>query len=101
MADQTTTTSETAGREATRVTRIGVVSSDARDKTIAVLCSFAVPHPKYGKLLSRRTKVHAHDEQNEAKRGDRVEIAECRPYSKQKHWRLVRVVERAALEAGT
>ena len=82
-----------------RSTRRGIVSSDARDKTIAVALSYSVVHPKYGKHMSRRTVLHAHDEKNEAARGDTVEIAECRPMSKSKHWRLVRVIRKAARES--
>ena len=78
-----------------RPTRIGVVSSDKRDKTIKVQVSYQVKHAKYGKYLKRRTILHAHDEHNEAAVGDRVEITMCRPISKTKSWRLTRVLERA------
>ena len=77
-----------------RPTRIGVVTSDKRDKTIAVTFSYSVKHPKYGKYIRRRTVLHAHDEKNEAAVGDKVEIALCRPLSKTKSWRLTRIVER-------
>jgi len=73
----------------------GVVASDKGDKTIKVVVAFQTRHPKYGKYLKRRTILHAHDEKNEAKEGDTVDIAECRPISKTKHHRLLRVVERA------
>ena len=73
----------------------GVVDSDKGDKTIKVLVAYQTRHPKYGKYLKRRTILHAHDEKNDAKEGDTVEIAECRPISKTKHHRLLRVVERA------
>ena len=73
----------------------GVVASDKGDKTIKVVVNYQTRHPKYGKFLKRRTVLHAHDEKNDAKEGDRVEIAECRPISKTKHHRLLRVVERA------
>jgi len=56
---------------------------------------YKVKHPKYGKYIRRRTKLYAHDETNIAKVGDQVEIMECRPMSKTKHWRLVRVVRAA------
>jgi small subunit ribosomal protein S17 len=75
-------------------TRTGVVAQDAADKTIRVQINYQTMHPKYGKYLTRRTVLQAHDEQNEAKLGDTVEIAECRPLSKTKHHRLVRIVER-------
>lgn len=75
--------------------RIGVVESDARDKTRKVVVQFLAKHPKYGKYLRKRTALHVHDEGNESKRGDRVEVAPCRPVSKTKAWRLVRIVEHA------
>ncbi len=73
----------------------GVVASDKGDKTIKVVVNYQTKHPKYGKYLKRRTVLHAHDEKNEAKEGDTVEIAECRPLSKTKHHRLIRIVKRA------
>ena len=73
----------------------GVVVSDKRSKTITVRVSRLVKHPRYGKYLNRSTRYHAHDENNEAHEGDRVEIMEVRPLSKQKRWRLVSVLERA------
>ena len=73
----------------------GVVASDKGDKTIKVVVNYQTKHPKYGKYLKRRTILHAHDERNEAREGDRVELAECRPLSKTKHHRLVRIVEKA------
>ena len=73
--------------------RVGIVESDARDKTRKVVVQWAVRHPKYGKYVRRRTSLHVHDEQNQAQVGDRIEIAECRPISKTKSWTLVRVVE--------
>jgi small subunit ribosomal protein S17 len=73
----------------------GVVASDKTDKTIKVVVEYQTRHPKYGKYLKRRTVLHAHDESNEAKEGDTVELAECRPLSKTKHHRLVRVVQKA------
>lgn len=76
-------------------TIVGVVASDKGDKTIKVVVEYQTRHEKYGKYLKRRTVLHAHDEKNEAKEGDRVELAECRPLSKTKHHRLVRIVEKA------
>ena len=78
-----------------RPTRIGVVTSDRRNKTITVTVSYSVKHPKYGKYMRRRTVLHAHDEKNEAATGDKVEITLCRPLSKTKTWRLARIIERA------
>ena len=76
--------------------RVGVVESDSRDKTRKVVIDYTVKHPKYGKHLRRRTVLHAHDEGNVSRKGDRVEIAECRPVSKTKSWVVLRVLERAA-----
>ncbi len=73
----------------------GVVASDKGDKTIKVVVDYQMKHEKYGKYLKRRTVLHAHDEQNQAKEGDLVELAECRPLSKTKHHRLIRIVKRA------
>src|SRR5690606_14904346 len=73
----------------------GVVASDKGDKTIRVVVNYQIKHPKYGKYLKRRTVLHAHDEKNEAREGDTVEIAECRPLSKTKHHRLLRIVAKA------
>src|SRR5258705_8156102 len=76
-------------------TVVGVVASDKGDKTIKVVVNYQTKHPKYGKYLKRRTVLHAHDEKNDAKEGDTVEIAECRPLSRTKHHRLVKSIERA------
>jgi len=73
----------------------GVVLSDHRDKTVKVAIQRLVKDPRYGKYLRRHTVVHAHDEDNEAKVDDVVELVQCRPVSKTKTWRLVRVVSRA------
>lgn len=78
-----------------RKTRTGVVTSDARDKTITVRIDVARPHPVYGKTVRRSSKLHVHDERNEANVGDTVRVMECRPLSAQKRWRLVEIVERA------
>jgi small subunit ribosomal protein S17 len=77
----------------------GVVASDKGDKTIRVVVNYQTKHPKYGKYLKRRTVLHAHDEKNEAREGDTVEIAECRPLSKTKHHRLLRIVQKAPEKA--
>ena len=78
-----------------RKTRIGVVVSDKMDKTIVVSMSTRVRHSLYGKILNKTIKLKAHDENNECGIGDTVEIMECRPLSKDKNWRLVRIVEKA------
>jgi len=79
---------------AQRKKAIGVVSSDKMDKTITVVQKRLRKHPTYGKYVYRSTKYAAHDEKNEAKIGDLVEIMETRPLSKRKRWRLLRVLER-------
>jgi small subunit ribosomal protein S17 len=71
------------------------VISNSGNKSIKVAIDFSVRHPKYGKYMKRRTKLGVHDEHNQAKAGDLVEIAQCRPYSKTKSWRLLRIVEKA------
>lgn len=76
--------------------KVGVVESDARDKTRKVAIYYAVPHPKYGKLIRSRTTLQVHDEDNVSKVGDRVEIGECRRVSKTKSWVLLRVLGSAA-----
>jgi len=76
-------------------TLTAVVISNSGDKSVKVAIDFKVRHPKYGKYVKRRTKLGVHDEHNQAGTGDVVEIAECRPHSKTKNWRLVRVVEKA------
>jgi small subunit ribosomal protein S17 len=73
----------------------GVVASDKGNKTIKVVVNFQTRHPKYGKYLKHRSVLHAHDEKNEAGEGDTVEIAECRPLSKTKFYRLLRIVTKA------
>jgi len=75
----------------------GIVSTDAMAKSIGVRVERMFKHPKYKKYIRRHSKVYAHDEADEARVGDRVEIMECRPLSKLKRWRLVRIVERPAL----
>ncbi|MCK4658744.1 MAG: 30S ribosomal protein S17 [Phycisphaerae bacterium] len=72
--------------------RTGLVTSDKGDKTIRVSYRYSMKHPKYGKYLRRRTTLHVHDEQNKAKVGNRVEVMACRPISKTKCWRLIRVL---------
>ena len=75
----------------------GRVVSNKMDKTITVQIERRVQHPVYQKYISRSTKLHAHDENNECQVGDLVTIAQCRPLSKTKTWRLVRVEERATI----
>ena len=77
--------------------KVGVITSDTRNKSCKVEIQFTVKHPKYGKYIRRRTIIQVHDEQNVAKLGDRVEIAECRPLSKTKSWVLTKVIEAAVV----
>lgn len=79
----------------TRRLRIGVVVSDARDKTITVRIDRLIKHPKYGKYMRRRSTLYAHDEKGEAAQGDLVEVMECRRISKTKAWRLTKVLRKA------
>jgi small subunit ribosomal protein S17 len=74
----------------------GRVVSNKMAKTVTVLLERQVQHPLYGKIVRRSTKVHAHDENGECKEGDVVRIAECRPLSKTKNWRVIEVLTRAA-----
>jgi len=82
-------------------TATGVVISKSGDKSIKVAIDFKVKHPKYNKYLRRRTKLAVHDANNQAGVGDVVEVAECRPYSKTKSWRLVDVVKKAVQKWNT
>ena len=79
-------------------TLTGRIVSDKMDKTITVMIERRVKHPVYGKILTKSTKIKAHDETNDANLGDLVTIAECRPVSKDKSWKLVNIDERAAAE---
>lgn len=89
------TMSETPEAQGVQRAEIGRVISDKMDKTRTVLIERRVRHPLYGKYIRRSTKLHVHDENNEARLGDTVMISECRPLSKTKSFRLVRVLERA------
>ena len=82
-------------RTSSRKTRVGKVVSDKMDKTVVVAVSDRVAHPLYKKIVGRTYKLKAHDENNVANIGDRVEIMETRPLSKDKRWRLVEVIEKA------
>lgn len=78
-----------------RKTLSGIVSSRMGDKSIKVTIPYKTPHPLYKKVVNRKTVVHVHDESNECRLGDKVEIAETRPMSKLKRWRVLRVTEKA------
>tara|TARA_R110002073_G_scaffold1715_3_gene12440 strand:+ start:195013 stop:195282 length:270 start_codon:yes stop_codon:yes gene_type:complete len=77
--------------------KIGVVESDARDKSRKVVIHYKTKHPKYGKYVSKRTILQVHDENNESHNGDIVEVAQCKPISKSKSWKLTRIVEKRSL----
>ena len=87
---------ENTGTQKTQRTLTGRVVSNKMQKTIAVEVERLVKHPRYGKFIRRTTKLLAHDESNESRIGDTVTIAECRPLSRRKSWRLVSVLERAS-----
>lgn len=80
-----------------RKIKVGTVVSDAMDKTVVVRVERLVPHPVYKKYTKRRAQYKAHDEKNECRVGDRVEIIETRPLSKDKRWRVFRMIERPAV----
>jgi len=85
---------QTAARGA-RKSRTGLVVSDKMEKTVVVAIERRVPHPVYGKMVTRTKRLKAHDEENSAKVGDTVRIVETRPLSKDKRWRLVEIIDRA------
>ena len=85
----------TENTRAFRKTRIGTVLSDKMDKTIVVAIEDSVQHPLYKKTMKRTYKLKAHDENNECGIGDTVKVMECRPLSKDKRWRLIRIIEKA------
>jgi small subunit ribosomal protein S17 len=93
MSQMTKDNSGNVGEEL-KGTKVGVVESDKRDKTRKVVFSYMDAHPKYGKFIRKRTVLHVHDEKNESRTGDVVEVRQCRPISKTKTWTLVRIVER-------
>ena len=90
MSEETTTEQ----RRARKVLQ-GIVVSDKMDKTIVVLVEDRVKHPLYGKVMTKSSRLKAHDEENSAGIGDRVRVMETRPLSAQKRWRLVEIIERA------
>ena len=78
-----------------RKTREGIVASNAMDKTAVVTVTDRVRHPRYGKTVQRTSRLYVHDETNDVRVGDRVRVAETRPLSRSKRWRVVEVLERA------
>lgn len=87
-------------RHASRKTEVGFVTSKMGDKSVKVTVPYKTPHPLYGKVINRKTVLHVHDEKNEAKLGDKVEVMETRPISRLKRWRITRVVEAAVTPIG-
>lgn len=97
MTPETETAPKTASVVRPLLRRLeGIVSAAKSKKTIKVVLKFQTMHAKYGKYLTRHTVLQVHDEKGEAKEGDTVEIAECRPISRTKHHRLVKVLKRGA-----
>lgn len=82
-------------------TRIGRVVSTGMNKTVTVLVQRRVKHPLYGKVITRTSKLHAHDEKEECAVGDTVSVVSCRPLSKTKSWMLREILEKGVREAGT
>ena len=89
----------TAGRTK-RKTQIGFVSSRSGDKSIKVTIAYKSPHPFYHKVVNRQTVLHVHDEKNETKVGDKVEVMETRPISRLKRWRIINVLQKAVVADG-
>lgn len=92
--------SATAGQRTKRKTQIGFVSSRSGDKSIKVTIAYKTPHPLYHKVVNRQTVLHVHDEKNETKVGDKVEVMETRPLSRLKRWRVIAVVQKAITADG-
>ena len=84
-------------RHNSRKTEIGFVSSRMGDKSVKVTVPYKTPHPRYHKVINRKTVLHVHDEKNESKVGDKVEVMETRPLSRLKRWRITSVIERAVV----
>lgn len=84
-------------KRSARKTLTGVITSKTGDKSVKVTYFYKMPHPIFGKEIKRKTVIHAHDEKNECKIGDKVEIMETRPLSKLKRFRVVRVIEAAKI----
>ena len=89
------TNAESTTERNARKSRTGLVVSDKMDKTVVVAIERRVPHPVYGKMVTRTKRLKAHDEENSAKVGDTVRIVETRPLSKDKRWRVVEIMNRA------
>ena len=92
--------SVTPGSRNSRKTQIGFVTSRSGDKSVKVTIAYKTPHPLYHKVVNRQTVLHVHDEKNETKVGDKVEVMETRPMSRLKRWRVVSVVQAAVADIG-
>ena len=90
----------TEGQRTKRKIVVGIVSSRSGDKSVKVVVPFKTPHPLYQKVVNRQTVLHVHDEKNETKVGDKVEIMETRPMSRLKRWRVVSVIQKAVTAEG-
>ena len=88
------------GSRNSRKTQIGFVTSRSGDKSVKVTIAYKTPHPLYHKVVNRQTVLHVHDEKNETKVGDKVEVMETRPLSRLKRWRVVSVVQAAVADIG-
>jgi small subunit ribosomal protein S17 len=88
-------------RHSARKTEIGFVSSRMGDKSVKVTVPYKTPHPRYHKVINRKTVLHVHDEKNETHVGDKVQVTETRPLSRLKRWRIVSIVERAVTAAAS
>ncbi len=92
--------SATPGSRNTRKTQLGFVSSRSGDKSVKVTIAYKTPHPLYHKIVNRQTVLHVHDEKNETKVGDKVEVMETRPLSRLERWRIVSIVQSAVADIG-
>jgi small subunit ribosomal protein S17 len=95
MTTEQATAAKPGARAKNQRTLVGRVVSDKMQKTVTVLVERKVKHPRIGKIVTRSSKYHAHSEANEFKQGDLVEIAECRPLSKTKAWKVTKLLEKS------
>src|SRR5580692_800779 len=90
----------TTAQRAQRKTLLGFVTSRSGDKSVKVTIAYKTPHPRYHKVVNRQTVLHVHDEKNETKVGDKVEVMETRPLSRLKRWRVVSIIQKAVTADG-
>src|ERR1044072_8930368 len=93
--------SSAPGQRNSRKTQVGFVTSRSGVKSVKVTIVYKTPHPLYHKVVNRQTVLHVHDEKNETKVGDKVEVMETRPLSRLKRWRIVSIVQKAVAAEGT